>query len=92
MTRKQDAMYRLQMLSKREREILHYLLVGQTNKQTATQLCISPRTVENHRAKIFKKLEADGATACMSIVLQANGMRLDRLTIVPDEDQDSASA
>lgn len=43
-------------LTRREREILQLLGEGGTNKEVAAKLCISPRTVENHRASIMQKL------------------------------------
>lgn len=43
-------------LTHREREILQLLGEGGTNKGVAAKLCISPRTVENHRASIMQKL------------------------------------
>jgi len=44
------------LLSNREREILQLLAEGRSNKEAATKLGISTRTVENHRASIKKKL------------------------------------
>jgi len=43
-------------LSPREREIFDLQLRGFTNDQIARQLYISPKTVETHRAHIFRKL------------------------------------
>ncbi len=43
-------------LSKREREVLRLLALGYTNQEIATQLFISVRTAETHRARIMKKL------------------------------------
>ena len=42
-------------LTKREREILFYLLSGKTNKEVATILKISLNTVNNHVANIYDK-------------------------------------
>jgi PAS domain S-box-containing protein len=44
-------------LSLREREVAALLALGKTNKQIATMLAISTRTVESHRAKIMLKLD-----------------------------------
>jgi len=43
-------------LTNREQEITQLLAEGRSNKEVATKLCISTRTVENHRASIMKKL------------------------------------
>lgn len=43
-------------LSEREREIFNLVFRGFTNKAIAKELCISPKTVETHRAHINKKL------------------------------------
>jgi len=39
-----------------EEQVLHLLLAGKTNSQTARALHRSPRTVEVHRAHIMRKL------------------------------------
>ena len=44
------------MLSTREREVLHLAAQGLTSTETANKLCISPRTVEVHRARVMQKL------------------------------------
>lgn len=44
------------LLTDREQEILQLLAEGRSNKEAATKLGISTRTVENHRASIKKKL------------------------------------
>jgi len=44
-------------LTTREREVLQLAAEGKTNSEIAERLHISPRTVENHRAKVMHKLE-----------------------------------
>lgn len=46
------------MLTHREREILGYISEGFTMHQIGTRLGISPRTVETHVAKLYRKLGA----------------------------------
>jgi RNA polymerase sigma factor (sigma-70 family) len=48
---------RRERLTNREREILKLLTAGHSNREIATQLGISPRTVEVHKARIMDKLE-----------------------------------
>ena len=43
-------------LTPREQEVLRLLAEGYSNKEIAEMLCISPKTVENHRTNIMKKL------------------------------------
>jgi len=44
-------------LTDREREIVQMLAEGESNKQIASKLCISVKTVETHRATIMRKLD-----------------------------------
>jgi len=43
-------------LTTREKEVLQLLAEGKSNREIADFLCISVRTVENHRAKMMRKL------------------------------------
>jgi len=43
-------------LNNREREILQLITEGHTNKSIADILCISPKTVDNHRTNLMRKL------------------------------------
>lgn len=43
-------------LTDREREVVQLLLEGRTNAQIADVLCISPKTVDNHRTHVMSKL------------------------------------
>ncbi len=44
-------------LTEREVEVLALLARGQTNKQIAGQLYLSPRTVQHHVAHIYDKID-----------------------------------
>jgi two-component system, NarL family, response regulator NreC len=46
-------------LSEREHEILRLLALGHTNQEIASQLYLSVRTVETHRAHIMQKLRME---------------------------------
>jgi DNA-binding CsgD family transcriptional regulator len=52
-----DAAVRSLGLSPRECEILELLASGQSNKELARTLGISPNTVKTHIARVFEKLE-----------------------------------
>jgi two-component system, NarL family, response regulator NreC len=45
-----------ELLTSREREVLHLIAEGHTNAEVAAMLVISPRTVEFHRANLMRKL------------------------------------
>jgi DNA-binding NarL/FixJ family response regulator len=47
----------LAQLTAREREVLHGIAQGRTNKEIATELGISHRTVETHRESLMRKLQ-----------------------------------
>jgi FixJ family two-component response regulator len=49
--------YLFGQLTPREREVMALATQGMANKVIAAQLGISPRTVENHRARVMEKLE-----------------------------------
>jgi two-component system response regulator NreC len=50
-------------LNDREREILQLIAEGHTNKKIADILCISPKTVDNHRTNLMRKLDIHTAAA-----------------------------
>ncbi len=62
---------RLERLTAREREILALIAAGHQNREIATQLGISPRTVEVHKARIMEKLECDSLAELIRMNLAA---------------------
>jgi len=50
---------KLALLSQPEREVLELVLAGYPNKRIASSLGVSQRAVEDRRARIMKKLEAE---------------------------------
>ena len=46
-------------LTAREREVLQRLAEGRTTKEAATDLALSPKTVETHRSNIMTKLNVN---------------------------------
>ncbi|MEP3636178.1 MAG: response regulator [Paracoccaceae bacterium] len=51
---------RLEKLTDRERDVLDHLLMGKLNKEIASELEVSQRTVEGHRSRIREKMHARG--------------------------------
>ena len=58
-------------LTRREREVLEQFTGGASNKEAGRTLGISPRTIEDHRANIMKKLGARNAADLVRIVMTA---------------------
>jgi DNA-binding NarL/FixJ family response regulator len=52
----------LDLLTNRERGILQLIAEGRTNRGAAEVLCVSPKTVEKHRASLMQKLGLRNAT------------------------------
>lgn len=63
----------LDQLTSRERGVLQLIAEGKTNRSAAEFLCISPKTVEKHRASLMQKLGLRNAT---EMTLTAMGMGL----------------
>jgi len=59
-------------LTPREREVLREIVCGDTNKEIARKLDVSPRTVEVHRHNIMSKMEAKNFAELvrMAVVLE----------------------
>jgi two-component system response regulator FixJ len=62
---------RVAALTPRERDVLSHLVEGNPNKIIAHQLRISPRTVENHRARLMVKMQADSVAELVRMALAA---------------------
>lgn len=53
-------------LTVRERQVIEHLARGLTAKETGRVLSISPRTVEEHRARLLVKFDAKNATELLA--------------------------
>ena len=62
---------RVASLTTRQREILDLVLAGHPSKIIATDLGISQRTVDNHRAAIMRKTGSKSLPALVRIALDA---------------------
>ena len=68
---RQDLVDRISSLSERESEVFHLVAAGGTNKSIATDLGISERTVEAHRAQVMRKLGIHRLAQLVRIKLEA---------------------
>lgn len=57
-------------LTQREREILKLIAEGYKNKEIANYLCISPKTVEKHRANLMEKLNLHNVQALTTFAIE----------------------
>jgi two-component system, LuxR family, response regulator FixJ len=66
-----SAQERFSGLTPRERDVLQHLVEGNPNKIIAHQLGISPRTVENHRARLMEKMKVESLAELVRMALAA---------------------
>lgn len=67
---------KLEMLTKRELEVLILIANGMFNKEIATELNISERTVKNHISNIFKKIDVADRTQAAVFAIKNNLINL----------------
>ena len=67
-------------LTQRELQVLQLAADGLSNKETAAKLVISEKTVKNHTANIFSKLQVNDRTQAI-----LHGLRRGLITMPPDE-------
>jgi len=65
------------LLTSRERELLQLVGEGFTNREIASQLCLSVKTVEAHEANICSKLNVRGRAGLVRHAIQAGMIGLD---------------
>lgn len=66
-----EILRRIESLTAREREVMEHVVIGQPNKQTATELGITEKTVEVHRKRVMHKMGAATAIELVRMVLAA---------------------
>ena len=69
--RKHNARKRVEMLTRRERDVLVRVVEGDSNKEIAQHLGISPRTVEIHRSGMLSRLNARSTADAVRIGLHS---------------------
>jgi DNA-binding NarL/FixJ family response regulator len=60
----------LDLLTPSERRILRLIGANRTTKEIAQELCVSPRTVDSHRARIGERLGLRGAQSLLRFALE----------------------
>lgn len=66
-----EATRRLDTLSKRERQVLHLVLDGCSNKKMAETLEVSIKTIEAHRANLMRKSGCKSVSALVKLAILA---------------------
>lgn len=62
---------RMATLTQREKEVMDYVVAGQTNREIAEILGISVKTVEAHRSRLMEKLDVDSVAALVQNAVTA---------------------
>jgi two-component system, LuxR family, response regulator FixJ len=62
---------RLARLTPREREVMQLVVRGLLNKQIASELALSMKTVEQHRGRVMEKMEADSLASLVRMAMAA---------------------
>lgn len=57
------------LLTKREQQVFQRVAEGETNKSIARHFDISEKTVENHRAKVMEKMQAESLASLVRMML-----------------------
>jgi FixJ family two-component response regulator len=63
---------RIDRLTRREREVLHGVATGLSNRKIGESLAISPRTVEIHRANMLTKMGASHTSEAIRLAFEAS--------------------
>jgi DNA-binding NarL/FixJ family response regulator len=57
-------------LTNREREVLNLVVDGHTSKVMADMLCLSPRTVDHHRANLLRKFDMKNSVDLVNFAIR----------------------
>jgi len=70
---RQPILDRLASLTPREREVMDLVVQGLANKNVASELGVSPRTIEIHRARVMAKMKASSLAHLVRMALDSQG-------------------
>jgi RNA polymerase sigma factor (sigma-70 family) len=73
LSRAADIVARMARLSERERQVMDQVVAGKPNREIATELGISPRTVEVFKARMMEKMQARSVPELVRMCLEAGG-------------------
>ncbi len=68
--REKPAVRGYDLLSEREQQVFRLIVEGNSTAQIADVLCVSPKTVEKHRANVMKKLDIHDLVAMMKYAIK----------------------
>jgi two-component system CheB/CheR fusion protein len=71
--RREKAADQIASLTSRQRQVMDMVLAGQPSKNIASDLGISQRTVENHRASIMERTQTKSIPALARLAIMASG-------------------
>jgi FixJ family two-component response regulator len=74
--RRVDASTRLASLTPREREVMLLIVAGNANKEIATKLDLSTRTIETHRGRILEKTGAQSLADLIELAIASGSHEL----------------
>ncbi len=63
---------RLAQLTPREMEVMAMVTDGKSNKEIASELGVSAKTVEAHRARVMEKMDASSLADLVKMAMAAN--------------------
>lgn len=76
-SRRNNARARLTTLTQREQQVMLLVVAGKVNKEIATELNLSHRTVEIHRGRVMEKTGASSLTRLIELAVASGLYQLD---------------
>ncbi len=62
---------RLKLLTAREAQVMELVIAGRANKEAAAELSLSEKTIEVHRSRVMRKMQASNAADLIRMVLES---------------------